>query len=211
MTIDKPNGVENKDKSGIIYVLSNSYMPGLIKIGKTASLKSRLDQLYNTSVPAPFTCEGAFQVHDMDEVESRLHFAFQDVRVNPKREFFKVDASRPIAILEYIGKDITPEVEKAIEEGISDEELKSKKRRPVMRFADLQIPVGAELEFTRDKKIVATVVDADSTVKCGSDVMILSPMTARLLGKEGAPIRGTDYWTYNGKSLRDMYETLYPF
>jgi len=49
---------------GIVYVLSNEAMPGLIKIGLTKrdELEARLNELYSTGVPLPFTCEYACRV-----------------------------------------------------------------------------------------------------------------------------------------------------
>ena len=46
----------NEQKLGIVYILSNQAMPGLIKIGSTTEneLKNRLSNLYSTGVPFPF-------------------------------------------------------------------------------------------------------------------------------------------------------------
>jgi len=43
---------------GIVYVLINPAMPGLIKIGRTnqEDVKYRMSQLYTTGVPLPFEC-----------------------------------------------------------------------------------------------------------------------------------------------------------
>ena len=50
-------GQEENSDMGIVYVLTNPAMPGIVKIGKThASLGSRLSQLYSTGVPVPFEC-----------------------------------------------------------------------------------------------------------------------------------------------------------
>ena len=37
--------------SGIVYIISNPSMPGLVKIGKTINLQSRLQSLYSSGVP----------------------------------------------------------------------------------------------------------------------------------------------------------------
>ena len=44
---------EKPDKIGIVYVLTNAAMSGLVKIGKTTQndFKIRLSQLYSTGVP----------------------------------------------------------------------------------------------------------------------------------------------------------------
>ena len=50
----------SKDHStGIVYVLSNRAMPGLVKIGMTTrkELDTRLKELYTTGVPIPFDVE----------------------------------------------------------------------------------------------------------------------------------------------------------
>ena len=81
---------------GIIYILTNPIMPGIIKIGKTTQedVKVRMAQLYSTGVPVPFDCEYAAKVNNIDEVERALHTAFGPDRVNPKREFFNCLWSR---------------------------------------------------------------------------------------------------------------------
>ena len=51
--------------SGIVYILTNEAMEGLIKIGKTnTSVEQRIKELDNTSLPLPFQCFYAGEVHD---------------------------------------------------------------------------------------------------------------------------------------------------
>ncbi len=47
------------NNTGIVYVLSNRAMPGLVKIGMTTrpELDARLKELYTTGVPVPFDVE----------------------------------------------------------------------------------------------------------------------------------------------------------
>ena len=44
------------NNKGIVYVLTNSVMPGLVKIGMTTRLDidTRMKELYSTGVPVPF-------------------------------------------------------------------------------------------------------------------------------------------------------------
>ena len=53
---------------GIVYVLSNRVMPGLVKIGMTTrcEIDSRLKELYTTGVPVPFDVEYACEVDACD-------------------------------------------------------------------------------------------------------------------------------------------------
>lgn len=75
--------------AGIVYLLTNPAMPGLVKIGKTTrdDLKVRMSELYSTGVPVPFECVKAVKVKDEAAVESALHTAFGPSRVNSQRIF----------------------------------------------------------------------------------------------------------------------------
>ena len=46
------------NNKGLVYVLTNSAMPGLVKIGMTTrdSVDTRMKELYSTGVPVPFEC-----------------------------------------------------------------------------------------------------------------------------------------------------------
>lgn len=56
------------NNKGIVYVLTNSAMPGLVKIGMTTreSIDTRMKELYSTGVPVPFDCEYACEVKTSD-------------------------------------------------------------------------------------------------------------------------------------------------
>ena len=94
----------NQPDLDIVYVLSNSAMPGLVKIGRTAhdDPQARLSQLYTTGVPVPFDIEYACRVPNATEVERALHAAFAPQRINPRREFFEIDPDQAIAILKLL-------------------------------------------------------------------------------------------------------------
>ena len=69
----------------IVYILTNSGFPDLIKVGRTANLEDRLRNLSGHSgVPVPFEIYFACEVEDAMEVEKRLHFGFGDHRINLK-------------------------------------------------------------------------------------------------------------------------------
>lgn len=44
---------------GIVYLLTNPVMPGLVKIGMTLrdEIDARMKELYTTGVPLPFECK----------------------------------------------------------------------------------------------------------------------------------------------------------
>ena len=75
-----------------------------------------------------------------------------------------------------------------------------------MRFPDLGIPKGAELEFTRGD-VTATVVSANTVVYEGEEYR-LTPLTKKLLGKDQPPAPAK-YWRHNGRLLRAIYKEVW--
>jgi len=98
----------------IIYVLTNEAMPGLVKIGLTSdSVESRIANLSaSTGVPLPFECHFAAEIPEgvnLEKIEKTLHQLFAEHRINPRREFFKVEPEKVVLALS-IGsfKEVTP-------------------------------------------------------------------------------------------------------
>jgi hypothetical protein len=53
------------ERHGIVYILTNPVMPGLVKIGQTTNeISNRLNDLNTTGVPLPFECKFACEVDD---------------------------------------------------------------------------------------------------------------------------------------------------
>jgi hypothetical protein len=91
--VDKPI-IEMNILKGFIYCLSNPAFEGIYKIGfTTTSIKQRISELNNTSVPFNFKCEFYKKVSNCRQEEKKLHLFFTNLgyRVNDKREFFKVN------------------------------------------------------------------------------------------------------------------------
>ena len=208
------------DKSGYVYVFSNEAMPGILKIGftKTSDINQRLSQLYTTSVPVPFKCEYACKVANCSEVETALHKAFNDKRINQDREFFMLDASQPIAILKLLEKeqafeDITARVqaenEKETDAMSKAANEKLRQRRPHLNFVKMGIPIGSELIFASgdDRKITAQVV-GEKKVCYENETYSLTALTQKLLGTENA-VYPTSLWIYNNKALDAYYNETY--
>jgi hypothetical protein len=202
--------------SQIVYVLTNPAMPGIVKIGKTTQLEveQRMKQLYSTGVPVPFECAFACQVRDATEVESALHFAFGNGRINPNREFFKIEPERVIAVLKLLKvEDITTQVENAIESDVAAVDKQSAQhlkdaRRPRMNFHELGIPTGSVL-VSKDGRLMVTVV-SEKKVSLDDDICSLTLATRKLLGlAEDYPIQPSPYWTFNGKTVKEIYEEFH--
>ena len=205
-------------KHGIVYLLTNSTMPGLVKIGLTTNeITNRLNKLYTTGVPLPFDCLFACEVDDCKLVENALHEAFNPYRVNPKREFFRIYPEQAIAILRlFVKKDVTPAVTEEINRSVSAIEKEAseqyKKRRPPLNFDEMDIPIGAKLVFTYSDKSAEVYVSSNKKVKTADsdEEKSLSQITREILDLD-YNIHPTRYWSYEGKSLNAYYNETYPF
>lgn len=205
---------------GIVYLLVNECMPGLVKIGKTSrkDMAARLRELYTTGVPLPFECRYACRVKlsHMDELESALHKAFAPYRVNDSREFFRVDVDQVLPILKLMTHmnegDVTAEVSDEIQQELAAEDVaalaKQRARRPPLDYFAMGLHEGDELVFNPDPSIRAVVVDARKVMFDGS-VQSLTSVTKMLLKKDYA-VQPTPYWSFRGDSLADIYNRRFP-
>lgn len=189
----------------IVYLLTNPTMPDLVKIGRTTDLESRLRSLSTHSgVPVPFECYFACEVVNSVKVEKALHDAFGDHRINPKREFFRLNPERAVAILELVAiKDAMPATEIA-EDQVELEALhREQSRRDVFRFSMVDIPVGATLTFSKDETITAHVAD-DKKINFEGQIMSTSAAAVKVLQRLGGTLnqaQGPLYWMYEGETL----------
>lgn len=76
---------------GFIYCLTNQFMPGICKIGRTdRSPSQRCKELSSsTSAPVEFDIEFYVEVDDSIRLERAIHSGLSAYRVNPGREFFQ--------------------------------------------------------------------------------------------------------------------------
>lgn len=196
----------------IIYVLVNEAMPGLVKIGLTTdSVESRIGQLSaNSGVPLPFECYFAAEVKDCAKIEKILHQIFSEGRINPRREFFKIDPEKVVLAIS-IGdfKEITPGVAQIdLEEQAALEKAKS--RRPRLKLDALGIKAGDVLVLSRGENITATVVD-DGKVNFQGEVMSLSAAALKALrglGYSMPTASGPGYWMFDGELLDERRRNM---
>ena len=191
--------------TNIIYVLVNEAMPGLVKIGLTTdNVESRISQLSTHSgIPLPFECYFAAEVKDCAKLEKTLHQLFSEYRINPKREFFKIDPEKvvlAISIGEF--KEITPgavEIDKEEQQALA----KAKARRPRIKLEALGIKSGDILTCSRDENITAAVVDGGK-VDFQGEILSLSAAALKALhslGYSTPAASGSDYWMFEGELL----------
>ena len=203
---------EELKEYGIVYVLTNPAMNGLVKIGKTSreSVDQRLNELYSTGVPVPFECVFAGKVEDESKVEKAFHLAFGPYRLNPKREFFQIEPEQAIALLELmVVEEVTPELQKAadqVDEDASEASRKLKARRPVQNFIEMGMNVGDILQFTKGEHTCKVL--SGRRVEFEDEESSLTALTQKLLGTD-RPLQPSPYWTFSGKKLSDIYEETY--
>lgn len=204
---------------GLVYLLSNPAMPGIYKIGTTtrSDIAARMNELYTTGVPTRFECVKACWVANCAHVEKALHQAFAPNRINPSREFFRIEPEQVLGILELLDQkdsiDITEEVQTEIEKETPDVDKKAsysleqaQDRSSRLNFAAMGIPVGARLRFTRDSNIEVEVADSINHILYQGEQTTLSNLTKKLVGYI---VRPTGYWFYNDRNLLDIYNETF--
>ena len=92
---------------GYIYVLSNSAMPGLFKIGFTnRDVKQRIQELScATGVPTPFEIEYYCLTRDVELIEAEVHKRFDKYR-QPGKEFFSVSIEKVVEVIDSLTKTV---------------------------------------------------------------------------------------------------------
>lgn len=205
---------------GKIYIMTNDAMPGYIKIGRTTStLEQRMKELDTTGIPLPFRCHYAVEVDDHETKEKLIHDGFADHRVRQNREFFELAPERAMAILKALGGH-----EVAINNSMIDESgqvlLDTPQTERIMNrgkftFKELQIPIGAELVFTRsftdglDKK--CTVVSEGRDVTYNGERYTLSKLAMKFmreLGYNWSSIQGPAFFKYNDEILSERRDRM---
>ena len=199
--------------AGIVYVLTNPAMPGLVKIGKTArgSVDARLAELYSTGVPVPFECSFAARVSDEAKVENAFHQAFGPYRLNPKREFFQIEPEQAIALLELMAdENVTPTLQQeaeSVDKDAREASNKLKARRPRQNFVEMGIPPGSEIHFYQPPHETITVV-SERKVEFRGEITSLSAATKEILGND-YHVKPGPYWMFEGRTLEEIYDETY--
>ncbi len=193
----------------IIYVLTNEAMPGLVKIGLTSdSVESRIANLSaSTGVPLPFECHFAAEIPEgvnLEKIEKTLHQLFAEHRINPRREFFKVEPEKVVLALS-IGsfKEVTPGRADIDPVEVKAMEKVKEQRRARINLAALGIQVGDELVLSRDENIKAVVLDGNK-ISYQGEILSLSAAALKALqemGYRSTSVSGSDYWMFEGELL----------
>lgn len=95
---------EAHSKAGWLYVITSPSLPGLVKIGCTRRLNPalRVRELSSSSLPEPYHAHCFVFSDDCFELENNIHKYFDKERVNPDREFFRIEPKEAIDVLKEI-------------------------------------------------------------------------------------------------------------
>ncbi len=189
---------------GIVYIFVNDSMPEIIKIGVTDD---------NTSIPLPFRFHYAIESDRYKDIESLMHNAFSDYRVRKNREFFRVDPERAVAALKISGSSEVKLTNEMIDEKGNRLNEKTKQYRRLGKkfsFDLINVPIGAELTFTRDESKKCKVVN-HNRVEYEGEIFSLSKLADLLLqelGYEWKSVQGPSYFEFEGKILNEIRKEL---
>jgi hypothetical protein len=213
---------------GRVYIVKNPLFPTLFKIGFTTKKSVEERGLSASNLPEAFQVIREYECDDYEETEKLFHDTFEPFRYysqldgrGKQTEFFSVAClGNAVAWMDKLKdlNDITDETEAEVE-AIAEEEEKANKvffdkskivvRRSVFDFYEMGIPKGASLQFVRDPSIHVKVID-NKQVEYDGKPQSFSLITARLLKSSAKYVPPTQYWTYEGKNLRDTYNETYP-
>lgn len=104
--LNRPKSPPSGKDPGQIYVArSPAHGPDIYKVGLTRkNAETRAEQLSTTGVPLPFCIITSWDVGDCLKIETECHKRLSKYRLNPNREFFRVN-------LQYIAKTVTKVIE----------------------------------------------------------------------------------------------------
>lgn len=226
--------------AGDIYILVNPAFSNLVKIGYADDVEVRVRALNsNSGLPDPYHVFATYRVKKRLE-DLTLHRLIDTLdptlRHARNREFYDMDAEKAYGILATIAEINGNEdllVKNPLRDAFFDgfpcdgsghdagrEEsyiiASSKKirRQPPFNFHEFGISDGELIEFFDARTgvsrpdIVARVAGGRSIVIDGETTSV-SAAARSVLGLRRSP-RGTEYWTWNGRRLVDIYQERYP-
>ena len=196
---------------GVLYILTNQSMPGLVKIGlTTTNVEQRMRELDTTGIPLPFECFSAWEVTDAVMAEKALHVAFGDHRIRERREFFRLSPDKPTAILKAFGiRNVTPSND--VVEDIDDLRAldKARSRRPKFTFDMVGVPVSAELNSVFDDEVTCVVQSNNKVLFRGQSMSLTQSalIIAHETGRNWKTLAGPEYWKFEDQTLSELRNT----
>lgn len=111
LVVEKETELFIGKNAGFIYILRNPTMDkNIFKIGLTRNeVDDRVNQLSKTSVPDKFYKSQEWNVKDCVKAEKEIHSRLNDYRVDPRREFFKIDYDKAIKVIKEVIDEVNKE------------------------------------------------------------------------------------------------------
>ena len=98
------------------------------------------------------------------------------------------------------------EAEQVDTEALASVERFKKARKPPLNFLEVGVPLGSTLVFTEGEQ--TCIVSDPRRVEFEGEIYSMSRLAKRLTGLDRA-LRGSAYFTYNGRRLSDIYDEIY--
>ena len=197
----------------IVYILTNSAMPDIVKIGFADHdrLEKCMLSLDNETVPWPFECFYAVKLPNAQrfEIKDLLHQIFADGFVNAERGFVKETPEKARKFLRILegagGKDVTKEYRGFQNAPKSKPPASAKMRRAPFHFGLTELKPGTRLQFLKDSSIECVIHD-NRKVFFRVGLWYLSGAAATLMKEMGKEYRarGPSLWCYQGKTLTQL-------
>ncbi len=186
---------------GYIYIMTNPALTDMVKIGYATNVEARRKQLSTTALPYDYEVYATYETSGNLE-DKKLHKLIDnlnsDLRVSKSREFFIMSPEDAYELLESIAMISGTQDKLKRTKPVKGKEQNVKK--PPVNFTKCGIPIGAELVFTDDPTVVATVV-GERKVQYNDEITSLSAIAK---GIKGYATAGPSYFTYNGKLVADI-------
>lgn len=216
----------------LIMALTNEAMPEyvLVVYSDSDAIRGTVKSLSGMNLPRHFECYYACKVYDKTSLEA-IRERFSRERTG-KSDFFLIHPFYIKQSLQLLGmEDLTAEVRLLQQEYLPDDEGMTnevvstqgmgeetgpdeageigeiRKKRPVLNFLKLNIPIGATLIYLKDESICVHVFNERKVTYKGR-VMSLTAVTKELLNTR-QELQGTLYWSYAGRKLIDIYNEIH--
>ena len=202
---------QSAKKAGIVYILSNAGLEGLVKVGMVESLnpraiKTRIGHLRAGS-PYVYHVEGAARAKDAKASEAQLHDLMLNNRVDKPgggTEWFAMTPEQAMKFLVALPHlALIPRTELDAAFGLTAQP-KPKALPPHKKFTFglLNIPVGAELKSLTQPYATCRVIQLDPPkVEYRGNTMSLTAATSAL---KGYHVSGLPHWSYLGRKLAGL-------
>lgn len=195
--------------------------PEIVKIGKTANFEQRMRELESNG-KSNFTGlkrKFAIETNGYSSKEELIHRVFARDRFTGT-EFFKIsDINLVIDLMKAIGRQIYPPIlnddyqdsSQYIRQDISRMETANGRKRHPTKFAMVDIPIGAKLQWKQNPAIEVEVVSVTNKVKYDSKILALTSMD-RYLGEKFNGYQGGgsgyDEFLYQGETIMQRRNRL---